>query len=139
MNAMPQDFNAKVIEEFRANAGVVGPPFEGMNLLLMHNVGAQSGTQYTTPVVYIEDGGRFVVFASKAGAPEHPGWYHNLLAHPEIKIEVGDRTLEATASEVTGAERERIFAAQVQAAPQFAEYAAKTDRVIPVIALTPKS
>ena len=96
------DFNTRIIEEFRANAGRVGGPFEGSTLLLLHTDGARSGTHYTTPVVYLQDGGRYVIFASKAGAPSHPGWYHNLKAHPDLHIEVGDRTLDVTAA---GADR----------------------------------
>jgi deazaflavin-dependent oxidoreductase (nitroreductase family) len=111
-----------------------------MDVLLMHNKGAKSGTEHTTPVAYARDADRYVVFASKAGAPTNPGWYHNLIAHPEITIEVGDQTLEVTVSELEGEERERIFARQTAAWPTFAEYAEKAgSRVIPVIALTPKS
>jgi deazaflavin-dependent oxidoreductase (nitroreductase family) len=132
------DFNTRIIEEFRANAGSVGGPFEGATLLLLHTDGAKSGTHYTTPVVYLDDDGRYVIFASKAGAPSHPGWYHNLKAHPELHIEVGDKRLEVTADEVTGAERDRLYARQAERMPQFAEYQANIERVIPIIALTPK-
>ena len=132
------DFNTRIIEEFRANAGSVGGPFEGATLLLLHTAGAKSGTHYTTPVVYLDDDGRYVIFASKAGAPSHPGWYHNLKAHPELHIEVGDKRLEVTADEVTGAERDRLYARQAERMPQFAEYQANIERVIPIIALTPK-
>jgi deazaflavin-dependent oxidoreductase (nitroreductase family) len=132
------DFNTRIIEEFRANAGSVGGRFEGSTLLLLHTDGARSGTHYTTPVVYLDDEGRYVIFASKAGAPSHPGWYHNLKAHPELHIEVGDERLEVTAEEVTGAERDRLYARQAERVPQFAEYQANIERVIPVIALTPK-
>lgn len=132
------DFNTKVIEEFRANAGRVGGMFEGANLLLLHTDGAKSGTHYVTPVVYLDDDGRYVIFASKAGAPNHPGWYHNIKAQGDLHIEVGDRTVEVTAKELTGSERDRIYERQVGLMPQFAEYQAKTERVIPIIALTPK-
>ena len=132
------DFNTRIIEEFRANAGSVGGRFEGATLLLLHTDGAKSGTHYTTPVVYLDDDGRYVIFASKAGAPSHPGWYHNLKAHPELHIEVGDKRLEVTAEEVTGAERDRLYARQAERMPQFAEYQANIERVIPIIALTPK-
>jgi deazaflavin-dependent oxidoreductase (nitroreductase family) len=135
----PADFNARIIEEFRANMGRVGGPFEGASLLLLHTKGARSGTDYTNPVAYLADEGRYVVFASKAGAPNNPGWYHNLKAHPDLSIEVGEETIAVTATEATGAERERIFARQVERSPQFAEYQAKTERVIPVIVLTPKA
>jgi deazaflavin-dependent oxidoreductase (nitroreductase family) len=91
MSAAPADFNAQIIAEFRANHGRVGGHFDGATLLLLHTIGARSGRQYTNPVVYLADGGRYVVFASKAGAPSNPGWYHNLKAHPEVSIEVGTR------------------------------------------------
>jgi deazaflavin-dependent oxidoreductase (nitroreductase family) len=132
------DYNAQIIEEFRANAGRVAA-FEGSSLLLLHTDGAKSHTHYVTPVVYLDDDGRYVIFASKAGAPSNPGWYHNLIAHPDVHIEVGDRKIEVTAAEITGAERDRIYERQVARMPQFAEYQAKTERVIPIIALTPKA
>jgi deazaflavin-dependent oxidoreductase (nitroreductase family) len=133
------DFNTRIIEEFRANAGRVGGPFEGATLLLLHSDGAKSGTHYTTPVVYLDDDGRYVIFASKGGAPSNPAWYHNIKANPELRIEIGDHSVEVTAEEVTGAERDRIYERQVERMPQFAEYQANTDRVIPVVALKPKS
>ena len=137
MSASPQDFNAQIIEEFRANDGVVGGPFEGATLLLLHHVGARSGTDRVNPLVYNRDGDRYVIFASKAGAPTNPDWYHNLKAHPNVTIEVGTDTIEVAASEATGDERDRLFNAQVERSPQFGEYRDKTDRVIPVILLTP--
>jgi deazaflavin-dependent oxidoreductase (nitroreductase family) len=137
MSTSPNDRNAPVIAEFRANAGHVGGPFENMPLLLLHHTGARSGTAYVSPVAYLDDGGRYVVFASKGGAPDNPAWYHNLKAHPEVSIEVGADTLEAVAVEVTGDERDRLFGAVAARTPNFAEYERKTDRVIPVIALTP--
>jgi deazaflavin-dependent oxidoreductase (nitroreductase family) len=90
------------------------------------------------PVAYLEDDGRYAIFASKAGAPTNPGWYHNLRAHPETTIEVGGDTVAVTAEEASSSERERLFAAQVERSPQFAEYQQKTERVIPVIVLTPR-
>ncbi|HEX3517833.1 MAG TPA: nitroreductase family deazaflavin-dependent oxidoreductase [Solirubrobacteraceae bacterium] len=132
----PADFNAQVIEEFRANEGVVGM-LGGMPVLLLHHTGAKSGTGRVNPLAYMQDGGRYVIFASKAGAPTNPDWYYNLKAHPDVKIEVGTDTIEATATEATGEERERLFSTQAENMPQFAEYAQKTDRVIPVIILTP--
>jgi len=137
MSTSPQDFNAQIIEEFRANQGVVGGPFEGATLLLLHHVGARSGKDRINPLVYNRDGDRYVVFASKAGAPTNPDWYHNLRANPNITIEVGTDTIDVVASEASGDERERLFSAQVERSPQFGEYQAKTDRVIPVIVLTP--
>lgn len=132
------DFNTQVIAEFRENGGSVGGTFEGMPMILVHHVGARSGERRVTPLVYLPDDGRYVVFASKGGAPENPAWYHNLKANPETTIEVGDRTLAAVAEEATGKERERLFSAQATAHPQFGDYQQKTDRTIPVIVLTPK-
>jgi deazaflavin-dependent oxidoreductase (nitroreductase family) len=137
MSTSPTDFNANVIEEFRANGGRVSGPLAGMPLLLLHHTGAKSGTSRINPLAYIEDGDRFVIFASKAGAPTNPDWYHNLHAHPAVKIEVGSQTIDVVASEARGDERERLFRAQAEASPQFAGYQEKTDRLIPVIVLTP--
>ena len=138
MSTTPTDFNTQVIEEFRANGGKAGGMFEGMPLVLVHNVGAKSGKEYVTPLVYLADGDDLVIFASKGGAPENPGWYHNLKAEPNVSIEVGDRKLDVLATEATGDERDRLYSAQEAAQPQFAEYATKTDRKIPVIVLSPK-
>jgi deazaflavin-dependent oxidoreductase (nitroreductase family) len=132
------DFNTRIIEEFRANGGRVGAPFAGATLLLLHTDGARSGTHHTTPVVYVEDSGRYIIFASKAGAPEQPGWYHNLKANPDLHIEVGDKLVDVTAEEVSGPERDRLYSEQVERMPQFGDYQAQTERVIPIIALTPK-
>ena len=139
MSTSPQDFNARIIDEFRANEGRVGGPFEGSTLLLLHHVGARSGQDRLNPLVYNRDGDRYVVFASKAGAPTNPDWYHNLKAHPDVTIEVGTDTIQVRAEEATGEERDRLFQAQTERSPQFAEYQSKTDRVIPVIVLTPNS
>jgi deazaflavin-dependent oxidoreductase (nitroreductase family) len=132
------DFNAAVIEEFRANGGKAGGIFEGKPLLLLHNVGAKSGTEFVTPLVYLEDGDGWAIFASKGGAPVNPGWYHNLKANPEVSIEIGTDTVEVTAEEATGAERDRLYSIQEEQQPQFAEYAQKTDRKIPVVVLKPR-
>ena len=132
------DFNAGVIEEFRANGGTAGGIFEGKPLLLLHNVGAKSGTDFVTPLVYLDDGGNWVIFASKGGAPNNPGWYHNLKANPDVSIEVGGDTVEVTAEEATGEERDRLYSIQEVQQPQFAEYAQNTDRKIPVIVLKPR-
>jgi deazaflavin-dependent oxidoreductase (nitroreductase family) len=137
MSTTPADFNAQIIEQFRANGGRVGGPFEGATLLLLHHVGAKSGTPRVNPLAYLADGERFIVFASKAGAPTNPDWYHNLMANPETSIEVGTDTIAVTASEASGEERERLFRAQADRSPQFAEYQQKTERAIPVIILTP--
>jgi deazaflavin-dependent oxidoreductase (nitroreductase family) len=132
-----EDFNAKVIEEFRTNDGRVGGMFESMPLLLLHNTGAKSGAERINPVAYMKDGDRYVVFASKGGAPTNPGWFHNLVAHPVTTIEVGTDTLDVVARAAEGEERERLFNTQKQRVPQFAEYEQKTTRQIPVVVLTP--
>jgi deazaflavin-dependent oxidoreductase (nitroreductase family) len=132
------DFNRKVIDEFRANEGKVGGPFEGAPVLLLTSTGAKSGEQRTTPVVYQPDGERMVIFASKAGAPENPAWFHNLRANPTATVEVGSDTVEVEAVVTDGEERERLFGKQKQLMPQFADYEQKTTRQIPVVALQPK-
>jgi deazaflavin-dependent oxidoreductase (nitroreductase family) len=132
------DYNQRIIDEFRANAGQP-PSWSGSSpLILLHHRGARSGAERVNPVAYLEDDGRYVIFASKAGAPNNPGWYHNLKAHPDTTIEVGSDTTAVTATEATGEERDRLFALQAQRSPQFGEYQEKTDRVIPVIVLTPR-
>ena len=131
------DWNRGVIDEFRANDGVVGGMFEGMNLLLLHHTGAKSGTERVNPLVYMRDGDNYVIFASKAGAPTSPDWYHNLRANPHTTIEVGVQSIPVTARVAEGDERERLWTAQKEVAPQFAEYESKTDRVIPVVVLEP--
>jgi deazaflavin-dependent oxidoreductase (nitroreductase family) len=131
------DFNRKVIDEFRANEGKVGGPFEGAPVLLLTSTGAKSGEQRTTPVVYQQDGERMVIFASKAGAPENPAWYHNLRANPTATVEVGPDTVEVEAVVTDGDERERLFSKQKQLMPTFADYEQKTERQIPVVALQP--
>jgi deazaflavin-dependent oxidoreductase (nitroreductase family) len=139
MSTSMEDFNTKVIEEFRTNDGRVGGMFESMPLLLLHNTGAKSGTERINPVAYLKDGDRYVVFASKGGAPTNPGWFHNLVAHPETTIEVGTDALDVVASEAEGEERQRLFDAQKQRVPQFAEYEQQTTRQIPVVVLTPRN
>ncbi|MCW3033900.1 MAG: hypothetical protein QOK19_1978 [Solirubrobacteraceae bacterium] len=138
MSASPADFNAQVIEEFRANEGRVGGMFEGAPLLLLHHVGARSGAPRVNPLVYQADDGRYVVFASKGGAPTNPDWFHNVKANPDTSIELGGEEIEVRAEEATGAERDRLFTTQKELAPQFAEYEQKTDRTIPVVILTPR-
>ncbi len=129
------DFNKGVIEEFRANGGRVGGPFEGAPLLLLSSIGAKSGAPHTTPLMYLPDGERLVIFASKAGAPTNPAWYHNLVANPSVTVEVGSDTFDVNASVATGEERERLFNQQSELMPQFADYAQKTTRQIPVVVL----
>jgi deazaflavin-dependent oxidoreductase (nitroreductase family) len=137
MSTAQADFNAQIIEEFHVNEGRVGGIFDGTPLLLLHHTGAKSGKGRINPLAFLSDDGRYVVFASKAGAPTNPDWYHNLKAQPNVTIEIGTDTIDAVASEATGEERERLFRAQAERAPQFAEYQQQTERVIPVIVLTP--
>ena len=129
-------FNKSIVDEFRVNGGKVGGPFEGAPMVLLTTVGAKSGATRTTPLVYLPDGDRVVIFASMAGAPKHPAWYHNLVANPSVTVEIGDERYGATAKEVTGAERDRLYAEQASRMPGFAEYEVKAgDRVIPVVTL----
>ncbi|OZM71737.1 nitroreductase family deazaflavin-dependent oxidoreductase [Amycolatopsis antarctica] len=127
--------NAKVIDEFRANGGEVGGMFANAPLILVHHFGAKSGTERIAPLVYLAEGERLFVFASKGGSPENPAWYHNLLAHPEVTVEVGEDTFPVRATVLDGAERDRVYTRQAAAQPQFAEYQEKTDRLIPVVEL----
>lgn len=131
----PTDFNASIIAEFRANGGKVGGPFEGAPMVLLHTTGAKSGKERVNPLVYTRDGDRYVVIASKGGAPTNPDWYHNVRANPRVTLEVGEETFEATATVVDGAERDRLFAAQAELMPGFKDYEKNTDRVIPVVVL----
>ncbi len=137
MSTSPADFNDQIIEEFRANQGRVGGRFEGTTLLLLHHTGAKSGKSRINPLAYLSDGGRYVVFASKGGAPTNPDWYHNLKTHPNATIEVGTETIDVVAGEATGEERERLFRMQAERVPQFAEYQKQLERLIPVMVLTP--
>lgn len=125
----------ETIKEFRSNDGKVGGMFEGATLLLLHHVGAKSGTARVSPVMYQAQGENWAIFASKGGAPVNPGWYHNLLANPKTKIEVGTETIDVTARVAKGEERTTIWDAQKEAYPQFADYEAGIDREIPVIIL----
>ncbi len=130
------DYNRAIIDEFRANAGRVGGNWEGRDLLLLTTKGRKSGNAHTTPMVFTRDGDRLLVYASKAGAPAHPDWYLNLVADPNVVVEVGDEHYDAVATPLEGEERDREYAAQGERFPTFAEYQAKTDRVIPVVALS---
>jgi deazaflavin-dependent oxidoreductase (nitroreductase family) len=132
-------WNALIIAEFRKNHGKVGGNFEGAPLLLLHTTGRRSGKSRVNPVMYLRDGDRYLVFATKMGADTNPDWYHNLKAHPDIEIEVGDETVQARAEEITGSEHDRLYARQASLYPTFSQYQRQTKRVIPVIALTPKS
>ena len=129
------DWNAKIIEEVRANQGKVGGQFEGSPVLLLHTTGAKSGLERVNPMMYLEESGRVYVFASKAGADSDPDWYRNLVANPGVQVELGPETFDATAVVVSGAERDRIYQVQSERYPGFAEYQAKTTRVIPVVEL----
>lgn len=130
------DWNAGVIEEFRANAGRVGGNFEGAPVLLLHTTGAKSGAERVNPMMYLDLDGHRYVFASKAGADTNPDWYHNLVANPSVRVEAGTQTYRATAEPVTGEDRDRIYAEQARRYPGFAEYQEKTARVIPVVELS---
>jgi deazaflavin-dependent oxidoreductase (nitroreductase family) len=132
------DWNRKIIEEFRANGGKVGGQFAGATLLILHTVGAKSGQVRESPVGYFADGdGSMVIVASKAGLPTNPDWYHNLKANPRFAVEVGTETLPVVAEELTGAERDAKWAEIVAKAPGFGEYQEKTTRIIPLVRLTP--
>ena len=129
------DWNDQVITEFRANEGKVGGPFKGAPLLLLTTTGAKSGKPYTAPLMYLPDGDKMFIFASKGGAPTNPDWYHNLVAHSQATVEVGTEKFNVKVTEVTGEERDRIYATQAKAFSGFADYQSKTTRKIPVIAL----
>lgn len=131
------DWNTQIIDEFRANGGKVGGQFEGAPLLLLHTTGARSGAERVHPMMYQQVGDAVAVFASKAGAPDHPAWYHNLVANPEVSAEIGTEQRSFRARVLAGEEREGIWSAQKAAYPGFAEYEAKTDREIPVVLLEP--
>lgn len=127
--------NRTVIDEFRANGGKAGGVFEGKPLVLVHHTGAKSGTVRIAPLVPLLDDGRVYVFASKGGADTNPDWMRNLVANPDITVELGTDTYPATARVLEGAERDEVYAKQVAVEPQFGEYQAKTTRVIPVVEL----
>jgi len=129
------DLDEDVINEFRANGGKVGGRFEGARMMLLTTTGAKSGEARTKPVVYTTDRDRFVVIASKGGAPTNPDWFHNLLADPEVILEVGGERFPARATVTSGEERRRLYDAQAALMPGFAEYAQKTTREIPVVVL----
>lgn len=129
------DWNAKIIEEFRANEGRVGGNFEGAPVLLLHTTGARSGTERVNPMMFLNEDDRIYVFASKAGAETHPDWFHNLRANPRVSVELGTEHYEATAVILDEAERSRVYAEQATRFPGFADYQNKTTRVIPVVEL----
>lgn len=129
------DGNRQVIEEFRANGGRVGGRFEGADLLLLTTTGRKSGARHTTPLGSMADGDRLLVFASNAGGPNHPAWYHNIRADPRVTVEAGTETFDAVAIPVEGEERDRLYALRSELIPEFAEYQRQTERVIPVVAV----
>lgn len=131
------DWNTSIIEEFRANSGKVGGPFEGAPLLLLHTVGARTGRQRVNPMMYRRVGDSYAVFASKAGAPTNPDWYHNLVANPDVTAEIGSDTVRFRARVADPEERETIWTAHKAQNPGFAEYERKTTRQIPVVILEP--
>jgi deazaflavin-dependent oxidoreductase (nitroreductase family) len=127
--------NTGIIEEFRANEGRVGGPFEGAPLLLLHTTGARSGDERVNPLMYLPDGDRLVVFGSKGGAPTNPDWFHNVRAHPEASVEVGTERFPVRARVADPEERDRLYEEQSRRYPQFAEYQRGVDRTIPVVIL----
>ncbi len=129
------DWNTRIIEEFRSNGGRVGGQFEGAPILLLTTTGAKTGERRVNPMMYLLDDGAVYVFASKAGAPTNPAGYHNLVANPEVTVEIGTEIHPARARVIEGGERDRIYARQAERYPGFAEYQERTDRVIPVVAL----
>lgn len=131
------DFNKGVIAEFRSNAGKVGGYFDGQDMLLLTTIGAKSGKPRVTPLVYTKVGDRLAIIASKGGSPTHPDWYYNLVANPNVTVEIGAETHQATAAEVKGEERDRVYAAQAERYSGFKAYEEKTAgvRVIPVFLL----
>jgi deazaflavin-dependent oxidoreductase (nitroreductase family) len=130
------EWNKKVIEEFRANGGKLGGNFAGAPILLLYTKGRRSGKEFLNPLAYYADGDRYLVFASKGGADTHPDWYLNLVAAPTAHIEVGSESFDVQVTDLQGEERDRLYAAQGEVMPNFTEYQAKTERVIPVIALS---
>ncbi len=131
------DNNKRIIDEFRANSGKVGGHFEGRTLLLLHTRGARSGQEHINPVAYVRDGDRYVVIASKGGAPTNPDWYYNLIANPEVTVEVGKDKFPVHAAVTQEPERTRLYNKMVEMMPGFDEYRKKTTRQIPVFVLTP--
>jgi deazaflavin-dependent oxidoreductase (nitroreductase family) len=131
----PNDWNKEIIKEFRANDGVVGGHFANMTLLLLHTTGAKSGQPRLNPAAYIVDDERYVIIASKGGADTHPAWYYNLVANPQVSIEVGTEEFDAQATVTQEPERSKLYGKMASQYPGFAEYERKTERIIPVILL----
>lgn len=135
MSAQMNEFNRKIIEEFRSNNGEVGGQFKGMPIMLLTTKGAKTGKSFVKPLAYTTDGNRIVLIASFAGSPHHPAWFVNLSANPTVTVEVGNDRYEARAIVTSGAERQRLFEAQAAKMPVFNDYQKKTDREIPVVVL----
>jgi deazaflavin-dependent oxidoreductase (nitroreductase family) len=136
---MAEDWNQNIINEFRANNGLVGGPFEGASLLLVHHKGAKSGKERVNPLAYQDLDNGYAVFASKGGAPTNPDWYYNLIANPDTEVELGTKTIPVRAHVAEGEERERIWTEQKRRAPGFAEYEKSTGgRIIPVVVFEPR-
>lgn len=134
--AGPEDWNTNIIQEFRANEGRLGGPFDGRPMLLLHHTGARTGIERVNPLAYQQlDDGAVAVFGSKGGAPTNPDWYHNVRANPKARVEIGGETFDVTARVAEGDERERIWERQKRDMPGFASYEEKTKRQIPVIIL----
>ena len=129
------NYNQTIIEEFRAHGGKVSGQFGGGNLLLLTTTGAKSGQSRVNPLVYTTDGDHYIIVASKAGAPTNPDWYHNILAHPEVTVEVGAERFQARATIAEGEERTRLYDQMASHMPGFAEYQRNTTRQIPVVVL----
>jgi deazaflavin-dependent oxidoreductase (nitroreductase family) len=129
------DWDCRIIEEFRANGGNVGGQFAGAPLLLLTTTGAKSGQQRTSPMLYLSEGGRIFVFAGNWGAPTNPGWYHNLVVHPEVMVELGTEQFVARATVVDSAEWDRLGSIQVQKIPALAALQARITRKVPVVLL----
>lgn len=138
---MAEDFNTRVIREFRENDGRVGEPFTGLPMILVHHIGAKSGTERIAPLRWFADGDRWVVVASAAGAPKHPAWFHNLLAHPDVTAEIADghgavETVQVHAAELDDADRDRVWTWIKENNGGFVDYERRTDRRIPLVGLT---
>jgi len=131
----PIDHNQRIINEFRANDGKVGGYFEGAPMILIHHVGARSGVERVNPLVYLPDGDDLVIAATKGGAPTNPDWYHNLKAHPRIRVELGSETFTIDSQEATGEDRDQLWRRLVAMRPGFAAYEAKTTRTFPMFRL----
>jgi deazaflavin-dependent oxidoreductase (nitroreductase family) len=131
------NLNEQVIDDFRANGGHVGGPYEGAPIILVHHVGAKTGTKRVSPVMYFpQEDGRMVIVASNEGAPENPAWYHNLMANPQTGVEVGAETFPVVVTEITGKERDTVWASILAMAPSLSEFQKMTTRTIPLLRLT---